>query len=64
MTATAKTADVRKTTEQQVLIGAGKQMISQMSVDEFQTAIVTTLDEACGYAVWPGNVIVCLLYQL
>ena len=64
VTATANTADVRKTTEQQVLIGAGKQMISQMSVDEFRTAIVTTLDEACGYAVWPGNVIVCLLYQL
>ena len=55
--ATKNTRELQKATEVAIATGAREEMISQMTVDNFKKSIVDTLDEACGYPVWPGTVI-------
>ena len=62
--ATEKRGEVRNAAEAHILRGAGEAVISQMTVDNFKKCIVRTLDEACGYAVWPGTVIHFIYYVL
>jgi hypothetical protein len=60
----AENASLPEVAARLIMVGANEGMISQMTEAEFKNVIVKTLDEACGYAVWEGAVILCLLYLL
>jgi len=60
----AENASLPEVAARLIMVGANEGMISQMTEADFKNVIVKTLDEACGYAVWEGAVILCLLYLL
>jgi hypothetical protein len=60
----AENTSLPEATARLLMVGANEGMISRMPEADFKNVIVKTLDEACGYAVWEGAVILCLLYLL
>jgi hypothetical protein len=60
----AENTSLPEATARLIMVGAREGMISHMTEEDFKNVIVKTLDEACGYAVWTGAVILCLLYLL